>query len=127
MTLVAALSDVAAPTGVAPSPRACATVEYPTLRQVGVGGGCLDEPAQDVILLNDILPESPLLGKGSDLPNRDHDGPSSVMWALTRRPHSLTRSPAGEPVGSSSEMPDESRRLQSATKGALPRCMVTTR
>ena len=77
-----------------------------------MGGDAREQPAEDVVLLDDADVEGPLPSQVVEFTAWDHDGWSAVMVALIRRFHRVTTRPPSGPSGSSGEMPADMRYWQ---------------
>ena len=84
-------------------------LEHPLFAQHRIRGDAGQEPAQHVILLDDLVAQAPFAPERVDLGLRNHDGSSWLMRALARIPQRGIRGPDEGAEGSSSEMPVESR------------------
>jgi len=68
-----------------------------------------EQPAEDVVPLDDALVEGPLGAQRGQLSLRDHEAPSRITVTFARSPQRMTRRPPAGPLGSRGEMPDERR------------------
>lgn len=79
--------------------------EDPLLAEHGVGTDPPKQPAQYVVLLNDLLSEAPLADALNDVGAGDHEASRVPRFTLIRNPHRRRMCPRAELLGSSAVTP----------------------
>ncbi len=104
-----------------------AALERPGGPEVLVGGYRGKDPAERVVLLDDVVSQLPLRTKCPHLGYRNHEASRVATSAFARRPQRPILFPPPGAPGSSSEIPAETRTSHSCTSASNPLPVASSR